>query len=327
MSRFHFEPLFHVVDPAHWCYAQSFCYEQMMEKNTIKYLLFVGVSGDSVWHLIPFKHCVHIHLHIACTLTMCYVLITMISVFLFFCHDIDYLCLSCVTVVVCACARGRSCTCAWYVSFCPSVCVVLLRFVLLPPLPPCSPTTRVPGGECRQWGCTGGRGHPRDQCDRRERRANAQRRLHAAAPWRPRPARLRPVGRRLRGQLGRPWSWLRHAGSGGQEAEVCEANGGEWGFWVGLHREEPVLRSCPSFPLPHSRGNLGNRVLGTWSEQLHDDFPLYLFALGSTILSSPNCTIPLIRLSNVTHSFTLSFVAEASARRSPAEIPQIKLII
>lgn len=224
-------------------------------------------GGDTVWNVIPFKYCVHIHLHTACTLTMCYVLITMIFVFLFFCHYIDYLCVS-----LCCCGRVCLCTwpsflfflCAWYMSVCPSLCVCMRVCVCINvlshhlPMPP----IRVPGGECRQWCCTGGHWHPRDQCDRCERRANAQRRLPAATPWWPRPAWLRHIGRCLWGQPGPPRSWLQHAGSGGQEAEVCETDGGEWGFWVGLHREEPVLRSCPSFPLPHSRGNLGNCVWG-----------------------------------------------------------------
>lgn len=149
----------------------------------------------------------------------------------------------CLSISVCVCMRV-------------CVCINVLSHHL--PMPP----IRVPGGECRQWCCTGGHWHPRDQCDRCERRANAQRRLPAATPWWPRPAWLRHIGRCLWGQPGPPRSWLQHAGSGGQEAEVCETDGGEWGFWVGLHREEPVLRSCPSFPLPHSRGNLGNCVWG-----------------------------------------------------------------
>lgn len=136
---------------------------------------------------------------------------------------------------------------------------------------PCPlPSIRVPGGECRKWFCAGGCGHPRDQCDRCERRAHAQRRLPAATPW------WRHNGCCLWGQPGPPRSWLQHAESGGQEAEVCKADGGEWGFWVGLHREEPVLRSHPSFPLPQSWGNLGNNVWGRGLKKLHDDFPLYL---------------------------------------------------
>lgn len=222
-------------------------------------------GSDTVWNVIPFKYCVHIHLHTACTLTMCYVLITMIFVFLFFCHYIDYLCVSCVAVVVCACAHDRlfcfSCVHDTCLSISVCVCMFCVCITVLShhlPMPP----IRVPGGECRQWGCAGGHWHPRDQCDRCERRANAQRRLPAATPWWPRPAWLRHIGRCLWGQPGPPRSWLQHAGSGGQEAEVCEADGGEWGFWLSLHREEPVLRSCPSFPLPHSWGNLGNRVWG-----------------------------------------------------------------
>lgn len=211
--------------------------------------------------------------------------------------------------------------CMIYVCLSIFLCVCVYMCLCIVPLPPILPPTRVPGGECRQWGRAGGRGHPRDQCDRRGRRANAQRRLPAATPWRPRPVRWRNVGRRLRGQPGPPRSWLRHAGSGGQEAEVCEANGGEWGFWVSLHREEPVLRPCPSFPLPHSWGNLGNRVWGRGLKSCMMTCPSYLFALGSTILFLPNCTIPLICLSNVIHSFTLSFVVQASSRRSPAESP------
>lgn len=235
------------------------------------------------------------------------------------------LCVLCSCGCVCLCTRPSFCfsrMCAWYMSVCPSFCVcVYICVFVLSHYPPYSPPTRVPGGECRQWGRAGGRGHPRDQCDRRGRRANAQRRLPAATPWRPRPVRWRNVGRRLRGQPGPPRSWLRHAGSGGQEAEVCEANGGEWGFWVSLHREEPVLRPCPSFPLPHSWGNLGNRVWGRGLKSCMMTCPSYLFALGSTILFLPNCTIPLICLSNVIHSFTLSFVVQASSRRSPAESP------
>lgn len=214
-------------------------------------------------------------------------------------------------------------------SVCPSVCVIVCVYVLSHYLhaPTTTTTTRVPGGECRQWDWTGGRGHPRDQCDRCERRANAQWRLPAAAPWRPRPARRRHVGRRLRGQPGPPRSWLWHTGSGGQEAEVCEANGGEWGFWVRLHREEPILRSCPFFPLPHSRRNLGNHVFGAWSEKLHDDFLPFTFCAGLQLNSL--CLIALF-LSSVyptsfihsfIHSSTLSFVAKASWWRSPAEIP------
>lgn len=172
------------------------------------------------------------------------------------------LCVLCYCGHVCLCT-WRSfcflCMCAW--SVCLSICVCLCIYVLSH-YPLGSPPTRVPGGECREWCCTRGRGHPRDQCDRRERRANAQRRLPAATPWWPCPAWWGHVGRRLRGQRGPPKSWLRHTGSGGQKAEVCQANGGEWGFWVSLHREEPVLRSCPSFPLPHSRSNLGNSVWG-----------------------------------------------------------------
>lgn len=253
--------------------------------------------------------------------TMCYVLITMIFIFLFFCHYIDYLCLSCVTVVVCAWPVHKAvflffmyvCMIRVFLSTCVCCIVTYCPATLHAP-----PSTRVPGGECRQWGSSGGRGHSRDQCDRRERRANGQRRLPAAAPWWPCSARLRPVGRHLRGQPGSSRSRLRHAGSGGQEAEVCEANGGEWGFWVSLHREEPVLRSCPSFPMPHSWGNLGNRVWrrGLKSCMITSHFTFCsglhhpLFALIALFLSSVHPT-----------SFTLSFVAKASSSRSPAEIP------
>lgn len=172
--------------------------------------------------------------------------------------------------VLCYC--GRVCLCTWLflffscgcmirLSICVSVCLCVSHCAVALPIMPLHPT-RVPGGECRQWGRDGGRGHPWDQCDRCGRRANAQRRLPAAATWRPRPARLRRPGRRLRGQPGPPRAWLRHEGSGGQEAEVCEADGGEWGFWVGLHREEPVLRPCPSFPPDPLWGILGNHVWG-----------------------------------------------------------------
>lgn len=260
----------------------------------------------------------------------------MIFVFLFFCHYIDYLCVSFVTVVVCACAHGRLsvfhvCVHVICLSVHLCVCVYICVYVLshhlqMLPLPP----TRVPGGECRQWGRAGGRGHPRDQCDRRGRRANDQRRLPAATPWRPRPVRRRNVGRRLRGQPGPPRSWLRHAGSGGQEAEVCEANGGEWGFWVSLHREEPVLRPCPSFPLPHSWGNLGNRVWGRGLKSCMMNSPFFLPFLRWAPPTSLRliALIPLICLSNVIHSFTLSFMARASSWRSPAESPfKVKLMI
>lgn len=252
---------------------------------------------------------------------MCYVLINMIFVFLFFLPFtlMTSVCLvllwswSCVSVrtavflfVTCVCVHDVS----FFLSICVFVCVCVYMSMycpIPPPNPPTrSPTTRVPGGECRQWGCSGGRGYPRDQCDRRERWANAQRRLPKATHWWSHPARQRHVGHHVRGQHGPPRSWLQHEGSGGQEAEVCEANGGEWGFWIGLHREEPVLRSCPSLPLLRSRGNLGNRVWGgvVWKAAWWLP-PLPFFALGSTTLSSPNCTIPLICLSDVIHSFTL----------------------
>lgn len=196
------------------------------------------------------------------------------------------MCVLCYCGRVCLCTRLSfcfSCMCAWYMSVCPSVCVCACVYMYVSVYCPTTihaPPTRIPGGECRQWGRTGGRGHPRDQCDRRGRRANDQRRLPAATPWWPCPVWRRNVGRRLRGQPGPQRSWLRYPGSGGQEAEVCEANGGEWGFWVSLHREEPVLRPCPSFPLPHSWGNLGNRVWGRGLKKLHDDFPLFTFCAG-----------------------------------------------
>lgn len=192
-----------------------------------------------------------------------------------------------------------------FLSVCLSICLCVYIYgcmcCLTTPMP--HPPTRVPGGECREWGCTGGHGHPWDQCDRRERRANGQRRLTAATPWRPCPAWWGHIGRRLRGQLGPPNPWLWRTGSGGQEAEVCEANGGEWGFWVGLHREEPVLRSYPSFPLPHSQGNLGNRVWGCGLKScMMTSLLPFFFTLGfTTTLFAPNRTIPLICLFNVIH--------------------------
>ena len=110
---------------------------------------------------------------------------------------------------------------------------------------PASSCIRGPGGERGRRGIAGGRGHPRDQRDGRERRAHAQRRLHATAPWWPHPAWLRHADRHPRGRHGAPKPWLQHTWSGGQEAEVCKADGGERGFWLSLHREEPVLRSRP----------------------------------------------------------------------------------
>lgn len=209
--------------------------------------------GDQILFLL---NTVHIHLQHLLWHYMCCVLIIMIFVSLFFCHYINTLCY-CGHVCLCTWpSLCFSCMCAWYVCLHMCVCVyvyVLSHYPLM--LPP----TRVPGGEFRQWGSAGWPGHPWDQCDSRGRRANAQWRLPAATPWRPRPVWWRNFGSRLWGQPGLPRSWLWHAGSGGQEAEVCEANGGEWGFWVSLHREEPVLRS---FPLPHSWGNLGNCVWG-----------------------------------------------------------------
>lgn len=231
----------------------------------------------------------------------CYI---MIFVSLFSCHYIGYLCVSC----------GRMCLCTWTLFsvfvfheclhatclVCPSVCVCVLLHHL--PMPP---PIRVPGGECRQWCCAGGHGHPRDQCDGCERWAHAQRRFHTVTPWWPHPAWLRHIGRCLWGQPGPPISWLQHAGSGGQEAEVCKADGGEWGFWVGLHREEPVLRSCPSFPLPHSWGNLGNRVWGRGLKSCMNTSPFTSCTELHQPLFLPHCTIPLTCLSSVIHSFTL----------------------
>lgn len=109
-------------------------------------------------------------------------------VFLFFCHYIDYLCLSCVTVVVCVCAHGRLFLCVCLLCL-HCTCLSVHLYVLLHPAPPtqCSllahpaPPIRVPGGECRQCCSSGGRGHSGDQCDRCDRRANAQRRVLAAA--------------------------------------------------------------------------------------------------------------------------------------------------
>lgn len=161
-----------------------------------------------------------------------------------------------------------SCTSAWNVHV--RACVYMFVYCFTTPsMHP--PTSREPGGVCRRWSCGGGRGHPRDQCNGRERWSNAQRGLPAATPRWPFPDRRRHDGCHLWGQHGPPRSWLQHT-SGGQEAEVCEANGGEWGVWVSLHREEPVLRSCPSFPLPHSWGNLGNQLWGCGLKKLHDVF-------------------------------------------------------
>lgn len=168
-----------------------------------------------------------------------------------------------ITFLFVLCFCGCVCLCTWlsfffvcfvmFLSMCmkcifPSVfaCVVCLCTVL-PPHPTILPATRDPGGECRRWLNTGGRGRPRDQCDWRERRANGQWRLPAATLRRTQPPR-RLVGGLSRGQHGLPRSRLRKSESGGQEAEVCEANGGEWGFWVGLRREEPVLRPNLSSP-------------------------------------------------------------------------------
>lgn len=163
---------------------------------------------------------------------------------------------------------------------------------------------RGPGGERGQRGIAGGRRHPRDQCDGRERRAHAQRRLRATTPRRPHPAWRRRTGRRLWGQHGPPLPWLQHARSGGQEAEVCKADGGEWGFWVSLHREEPVLRSRPSFPLPHSWGNLGNHVWGRGLNNCMLASPLHLEPSSTTsfFFFCLKSLFPLICLSSVIHS-------------------------
>lgn len=210
-------------------------------------------------------------------------------------------------VVVCACAHEHFLF-LFFMNVCMlpvlsvHLCVCVLSVTVLSHHLPVPPPIRVPGGECRQWGCAGGHGHPRDQCDGCERRAHAQRRFHTVTPWWPHPAWQRHIGWCLWGQPGPPISWLQHAGSGGQEAEVCKADGGEWGFWVSLHSEEPVLRSCPSFPLPHSWGNLGNRVWGRGLKSCMNTSPFTSCAELHQPLFSPHCTIPL---SNVIHSFTL----------------------
>lgn len=206
--------------------------------------------------------------------------------FLSFCHDVD--------VTVC---MPRVCL------SCPPIC-----WCAHPPINSL-PRTRGPGGERGERGVTGGHGHPRDQRDGRERRAHAQRRLHAGAPWRALPGRVRRAGRRARDRRGPPVSWPQHARSGGQEAEVRKADGGEWGFWVSLHREEPVLRACPSFPLPHSWGNLGNHVWGRGS-----DFPFTscaeLHRPKRTALSSV-CPVSFI------HLLTLSLFLVAGFLSNP----------
>lgn len=281
-----------------------------MEENSIKYSF---ICEDAQWSMnsISFKCCVRIHSHLACTLTMCYVLITMIC-FLFFCHYIDYLFVS-VFFFCCVCdlffwqpffSFFFSCTSAWNVHV--RACVYMFVYCFTTPsMHP--PTSREPGGVCRRWSCGGGRGHPRDQCNGRERWSNAQRGLPAATPRWPFPDRRRHDGCHLWGQHGPPRSWLQHT-SGGQEAEVCEANGGEWGVWVSLHREEPVLRSYPSFPLPHSWGNLGNQLWGRGLKKLHDlfffPFPPLCTCLR-WVLPSSHCAAPLICLLSIIHFYSL----------------------
>lgn len=211
-------------------------------------------------------------------------------------------------VLMCVCAHEGvfwMCACSMFVclSICWCVCTNVMPCHL--PMHP-HPCIRGPGGEWGQRGNAGGCRHPRDQCDRCERRAHAQRRLHAAAPWWPHPARLRRIGRCLWGQHGCPMSWLQHAWSGGQEAEVCKADGGEWGFWVSLHREEPVLRSCPSSPLPHSWGNLGNRVWGRGLNSCMVTSPLHL-APSSTNFFLPKHAV-LSHLSVQCYSFIHLFM-------------------
>ena len=202
------------------------------------------------------------------------------AVFLFF----MYVCMMCVSVRLCVC-----------------LCVFIYVSMYSSIAHPYSPTTRVPGGECRQWGCAWGCCHPRDQCDRRGRRENGQRRLPKAAPWRSHRARWRHYEHHLRGHRGPPRSRLRHTGSGGQEAEVCEAIGGEWGFWDGLHREESVLRSCPSFPLPHSWGNLGNVCAGVvWTCMMTCPFTFFLHWAPS-----PSLHLTALFLSSV---YSMSFI-------------------